>query len=797
MPITPGFFDNGTKPAPATTRPAGNAKRRFPSARPVWAMLVAMNFLALQACDRPREQVSTTDSATDSEAYTLTAYRIRTDAKAGLNDGNWAAPQDTPAVVSADQPFRLRFEVESPAAASEPKRFQLQYRRNDGDWKPLDAQDFPYPSRELTLDFTSDPGSPDKLPLAVIQGNQKALTWRTEAAAGEGYLHLFTKAQPLLALGDYQTYWESEEYKAILRLQSAAQAGLLFAYQDVDNHYRLSIEGDGPLKLIQRTNGHDAMLATLDTAVKTDQWIEVAVVHDGRKITVEYEWDPIIEGEEWHLELDSPPPASLVGLFLPAQSQADVQALEVSAEASTPRASIVSTTAYRQGEASADLLTGSTQPFRGGAGLNLAPWTEAWSEPAAQGEWEVPLVIRYFADGATTNQSGDRFSIRVVDSGGEPLAARINPEVTLNVPDGHLGGTFVETPGRLGPWETESGDLYFLMEPSETDNMMMMVRSTDGGLSWSEVDGEQRPVTGDLEGVATTSDGQRIHILHQTSDEVVYHVFRTGDDHGAGAWEIRDEHLAAPTEPPVQVADIALRSDGSVVGIYGDLHKVRYRVRSPEGKWGPPQLIDADVARDLSGPVLVRGRDDVVHLAYTGSDGTAWYRRILPSGEATPAQLVASGLGTEVEDAGSILPLVFLPQTNEVSIIYRLESGHLWERRAGDQLSPAVQVTDRAVVRNAADSEQVGADAVGYAGRVHVLFIEEETGRLYYTGQDAKGDWRLAPTPVVDGENVLWVRGSVLEHQDRGAVYGFVYDGGSNGGSGLNRYQQLPLDSQE
>lgn len=786
-------FGKGTGPALAATRPAELARRHFPAGRPVWGLVLAMNILALQACDRSQEQVS----ATGSQAYTLTAYRIRTDASAGLNEDNWAAPQDTPAVINADQPFRLRFEVESPELAGKPEQFQFQYRRNEGDWQPLDAEDFPYPSRELTLDFTGYPGSPDKLPLAVMQGEQTTLAWQTEAAKGEGYLHLFTKAQPLLALGEYRTYWEAEEYKAILRLQSAAQAGLLFGYQDLDNHYRLMVEGDGPLTLIQRNDGNDAILATFDTAVKTDQWIEVAVVHDGRKITVEYEWDPILTGKEWRVELESPPTASVVGIFLPAESRADVQALEVSADASTPRASIVSTTAFTQGEASVDLLTGSAQAFRGGEGLNLTPRTEPWPEPAAQGEWEVPLVVRYFADGAKTNQNGDLFHFRVVDSSGKPLAASVSPAVTLNVPDGHLGGTFVETPGRLGPWKTAMGDLYFLMEPSETDNMMMIVRSTDGGISWSEVDGEQRPATGDLEGVATAFDGRRIHIIHQTSDEVLYHVFRTSDDQGAGAWEIRDEHLASPAEPPVQVADIALRSNGSVVGIYGDLHKIRYQVRSPEGEWGAPHVIGTDGPQDLSGPVLVRGRDDVIHLAYTGSDGTAWYRRILPGDELTPAQLIASGLGNDTEDAGGILPLVYLPQTNEVSIIYRLDSGQLWERRAGDQLSPAVLVTDRPVVRNAADSEQVGADAVGYAGRVHVLFIEEETGRLFHTGQDNKGHWRLTPIPVVDGENVLWVRGTVLEHQGGGAVYGFVYDGGSNGGSGMNRYTQIPLDSPE
>jgi hypothetical protein len=107
-------------------------------------------------------------------------------------------------------------------------------------------------------------------------------------------------------------------------------------------------------------------------------------------------------------------------------------------------------------------------------------------------------------------------------------------------------------------------------------------------------------------------------------------------------------------------------------------------------------------------------------------------------------------------------------------------------------LSAAVPVTTRAVVTNAADAEQVGADAVGYGASVHVLFIEADTGRLFHTWRAGDGYWS-EPTLEVDGMNVLWVRGGVVKQDGEGAVYGYVYDAGSYGGSGMNKYAEIAL----
>lgn len=415
------------------------------------------------------------------------------------------------------------------------------------------------------------------------------------------------------------------------------------------------------------------------------------------------------------------------------------------------------------------------------------------SAPRSAGDW--PLVIRRYADGAVTNDTGDRFEFRLTDGTGLPLDTGGNPAVTVEVPRHQLGGTFVETPGRVGPWQAGDGSLYFVMEPAESFNVLMVVRSTDGGATWQEADGANRPQTVDLEGLASAVAGDTIHMLHQISEGVLYHAFRTADHATAPAtWAVRDEPVTVPAgEPPVQAVAIAVRSDGSIVGLYAGPARIHLRIRGPDGVWGNETVIDDGLPPNLSGPQAVLGDGDIVHIAYTGDDGTAWYRQLLPDGRLTPRELLASDLGTTEADVGSILPLVFVPATNTVVMIYRSASGELWERRkrANEPLTEAVRVTDRRVVQNAVDSDQTGADAIAYGTEVHVLFIEAASGSIFHTYTAADGRWTTAQR-VIDGIRGQWVRGSLLriDGEDR---YGFVYDAGSNGGSGMNRYADLRL----
>jgi hypothetical protein len=462
----------------------------------------------------------------------------------------------------------------------------------------------------------------------------------------------------------------------------------------------------------------------------------------------------------------------------------------------TPRVSVVSTSAYNHLADAADLLNGSTALYAGGKGIALSGQGPALPDHGVQSEWEWPLVIRRYADGAVTNEAGDRFAFRLVDVTGRPLPAPATPEVTASVPPRLLGGTFPETPGRLGPWAASDGSLYFLMEPAESYNKLMTVKSADGGQTWQEVDGADRPVAGDLEGFASAIHEGTIHMLHQIDAGVLHHSFRTASHpSNPDTWDVRDDTVATPGEPPVQVTSLTARPDGSLVGVYGGPNRIHYKIRGPDGTWGPETTIPSPTEDELSGPQTTLGAGGTVHLAYTRRDGTGWHRHIRADGSLSPPTQITSDLGTAETDIGSILPLVHLPESNTTVILYRRASGQLWARRMGGDgtLSSPVQVTEHPVVQSAVDSDQVGADAVAIDASVHVLFIVEGTGRLYHTSSPRRGEWRTA-TLQVDSVNAQWVRGRPLRQGSQTpSTYGFVYDAGSNGGSGMNRYHEVPV----
>jgi len=748
----------------------------------------------IAACDTPPSSAPQTEATLGTLTDRQSAFRLRQDFAAALNaDTGWAAGLNEATTVLTDEPFRLRIEVDAAGPAqldSQPRRYQLEYQRNGGAWQPVPAENFPQPAKVLTLDLTADPAAAWQ-----FAGGSAASATLNRGEDGP-FMRLTAGEQAITAIGNYETLWEAVEFAVDVRLPSGGSsgAGLVFGVIDAQNFSRVTLDAEGTVLVERLVNGEATRIANASTSIVTDRWTELKVVIDGRQVTVEYDDDTLVMTAEF----DDAVPPSVMGLTVPAGATADFANAVIEGLPRSPLVSIMASDSFDHGAPTTDLLAGADTDFSGGAGVSFTRTTRPWAQTRGHSEWEWPLVIRRFADGARTNENGDTYAFRMITEQGEALAYDTLPRVTVSVPSRHLGGVFVETPARVGPFEASNGDLYFLMEPAETDNMLMSVKSVDGGLSWQEVDGSNRPATGDLEGFAAVMAAGSIYMLHQTSDDVFMHAFRTSDHEGQpDTWAIQDEWLAAPQEPPTQVADIAARSDGSLVGVYGSADRIHVQIRSSEGVWGDAITVDANQPQRLSGPVLVTGHDDVVHLAYTGDDGSAWYRRILPDGSLTPRQQVSDQLGRESADVASILPLVFLPQTNTVSIIYRVAAGTLQERRVGADgaLREPVNVTDRAVVQNAVDSDQTGADAIGDGNRVQLLFIADDSRHIYHTYADEAGNWQPA-TLQVDGINGQWVRGMRIKAAGTGPVYGYVYDAGADGGSGKNRYGEIPLINQ-
>ncbi|MFO7934784.1 MAG: hypothetical protein R6U78_11970 [Bacteroidales bacterium] len=469
--------------------------------------------------------------------------------------------------------------------------------------------------------------------------------------------------------------------------------------------------------------------------------------------------------------------------------------------AASPPVSIVSCEAFFFGEEADNLLSISKKPANPGAGINLAPTTPGWfpePETGASADWEFAMVIRRWADGPQLVRDGDHFSLRVVDHLGRPLAGPM-PAFSVNVPKGHLGGTFVETPARIGPYENSNGELYFIMEPTETDNIFMILKSTDGGQSWFEVDAENRPQVSDLEGVGSVmSEDGIIHIIHQISESVYHHAFATNDHaENKDRWIVDSRLITSHDEPSTQTADITLRPDGSLVAVFAAGDQLQYSILEPNGKWTKVEYIYHDSPVGLTNPSLVSLPDGTVDIAYKSMDGKGWHRQLLTDNSLTPPQQIAQNLGTTESENIAILPLVYLPGKKATVAVFRQSDGFLYlsSKYSNNPWSEPTRVSDRHVLTNAVDSDQTGADIVAWEDKIIISFISEEDRDIYLT---IINDFYQPPKAriIVPGIDGSWVRGNILYNQQRTPVYGIIYDAGSKGGSGYNKYIYVRMEDE-
>lgn len=523
-------------------------------------------------------------------------------------------------------------------------------------------------------------------------------------------------------------------------------------------------------------------------AAEAGEMTKVASDHPFR---LRMEWERQGESQSWKQ-----------GLILQYRRNGDDDWIEVNAfdypypegeEPRSPRVSVVSTSAYTNGEPTTDLLPGSKTRFAGGSGLNLAAAAPTWTSEAGHMEMEWPIVIRRWIDGAETNNQGDRFEFRLASATGKPVEGSPIATVELTVTERHVGGTFVETPGRIGPWQASNGDLYFIMEPAESSNLFMMVKSSDEGQSWVEIDGENRPKTDDLESVDGLFNDGEIELIHQVTEAAYRHAFRTSDHPtDPDTWATTDE-LISQERSIAQAASLVLRKDGSMVAFYVG-ESLRYSIRTTEGEWGPSQLIDPTPSPFLAGPQAILGKDEVIHLAYYGGDGTIWYRSLDARNTLGPEVKLAKNVGTTSDAFGSVLPLVYLESKETVVIAYQLADLVLYERRINKdgEASDPVKITTRKIVREAADSQQPGADLVKIGNEVCALFIDDQTGEIYSaTSRDgwAKSTLRV---PNVKGN---WIRATAERLPNGKFNVRFIYDTGSGGGAGMNRYSEFVTPS--
>ena len=420
----------------------------------------------------------------------------------------------------------------------------------------------------------------------------------------------------------YTAPWPATEFAADFRLPAGNRNGLGFVFGHVDaaNYWRVfSIPAPAhSCEPVRQWNGSRRAQrsgprspSANGTTSKSKPRTTIEVSYDDGALELKVNW-----GRHSAVAIRVPGPG---------QQRRGIPKLHRGGEARTPRVSIVSCPAYEQSAETTDLLTGSSTRFQPSAGISPSRAHFVIERRGLSREFEWAVVIRRYADGAVANEEGDTFEFRMVDADGAAFGGSAESGAPAQIPPGRVGGTFVETPGRIVPWQARNGDLYFIMEPAETDNVFMMIKSTDNGVTWREVDGANRPETNDLESVDARQVSDTIHIIHQVTGSTRYHAFRTSDHPTQpDTWGVRDE-VAATASSVAQAATLAVRSDGSMVTFYV-ADTVHYNIRSPQapGEQTPSSTWVAQKRRSKGGArrqrhrprrLLRRGRHNLVSAA--------------------------------------------------------------------------------------------------------------------------------------------------------------------------------------
>ena len=487
--------------------------------------------------------------------------------------------------------------------------------------------------------------------------------------------------------------------------------------------------------------------------------------------------------------------------------------------------------------ATTQLLTGSGPSFEAGDGNeDNTSGTVVFNAVNDFTEMEWCINIRKLAmNMAGTDDAhsadGQTFDFRVYKDDGTALDTyTVTPRITIANRAGHIGGTEVESPRRAFIAD-KSGNLYYLTEyadlANDIANKPVIMKSADGGDSWNPVDEAGAPdVDGsdnDLE--ATDMDyvaaDDEIYIIMQggNNDDVQFWSFNCADHPTAADQWALDQTVDTAATPGQQQAAINKRSDGTIVGFYGDndgSDRIRYRIRSAGGTWGGENNLDGEASTNITSITTVMDpANDTIHIFYhtwDNTNGEIWHRTLNSSDVLSGRTRVDQGITVENNggsDHGVIVGAVIWDEgaTRKVGVAYRDDVGDnvYWNE---SPVSSINWTTDEQVALSNVDNNTIGGGWVeawpavdDVADDIWVMGIDGTNQRLKYD-QRIGGTWQGDTDWDTDVEKR--VRALVFTHAAGNGgqrVLGFIhfdYNGFTfnfNGGNGFARYDEIVLST--
>jgi hypothetical protein len=333
------------------------------------------------------------------------------------------------------------------------------------------------------------------------------------------------------------------------------------------------------------------------------------------------------------------------------------------------------------------------------------------------------------------------------------------------------------------------GHLYRVTEDSKPNgNNPQVLKSTDGGVTWTEQDPLNRPPLGDTEGGWVLQDGPTIWFAWQSSD-IRLMRFNTSDHPTApDTYQIRTEIVAPTADGSLQYASLAKNADGSVWVAYGAPPSGGPRSavvrRDPQGTYTSPVIVDPAVA--TTAPRLVKGTGDRTYVFYkTEADNRIYVRALSAGGTLSAPTRVDSG-GTHSIETPLTNVVSYADGGDEVLVVLFagadgiLRSVDVRNGVAGPEQvvsSTPVTIDPGETTNNAAVAHLA---VVG--STVIAMWSDAANGDVYSDQRLDGGQWgpdtRRVDTGAGTASNVQYVYHNVLRQSGDQAAVGFTYDVG-------------------
>ena len=469
------------------------------------------------------------------------------------------------------------------------------------------------------------------------------------------------------------------------------------------------------------------------------------------------------------------------------------------------RVEAVDSKQYADADATTDILSGSTETFTAGEGVEEDNATGTISLGGQHTEIEFCILLHRFGDGPVVLADGDTIDFRVVEGDGTALATYTNtPTITVNEPAGLIGGCYVETPNRIGPFVDANGNHYVIIEPTETDPKFMIMKSIDSGDSWEEMNGAGRPTNTDLEGIDAKIETDVLHIAHHAGGTVYYHRFNLSNHASPDQWAETDTSVVTTTDEIQQQVALALLSNGDL-RVFFTYDPTNYKIGMRSRISGTWDTATTDIwdSNQPSGVMGVMGASDrfyvFAHLETTGdlvgkSVSSAAALEDLFHASTTAANdgtSVDTTTGTSNEDRSNIIAPTYWNDGSDKVLVGFVDDtdGNLYTRvitvgSGGSVGARGAAVNDADVIaEDNGGSRQPVADIVRdpSSGDFHAFFATETTGGglsdlLHDVSTDDGSTWGTDETVTVRSpkSRINWVRVIV----DSGTA-GIFYDDAS------------------